>query len=103
MPVLEPLPALEPQFIYEACTVLSRSRRLAYIDASHRQAKLASYSALIFPAVANASSLGPTPLAPLADTECEESEQALAVNLLGPLRLTKALFGANPLLCSNLF
>src|SRR5262249_11755098 len=42
----------------------------------------------------NASRLGPTPLAPLADTECEELEQALAVNLLGPFRLTKALFGA---------
>jgi NAD(P)-dependent dehydrogenase (short-subunit alcohol dehydrogenase family) len=42
----------------------------------------------------NASSLGPTPLAPLADTDCEELEQALAVNLLAPFRLTKALFGA---------
>jgi len=44
--------------------------------------------------VNNASSLGPTPLAPLADTECEELEQALAVNLMGPFRLAKALFGA---------
>jgi NAD(P)-dependent dehydrogenase (short-subunit alcohol dehydrogenase family) len=42
----------------------------------------------------NASSLGPTPLAPLADTACEDLEQALAVNVLGPFRLTKALFGA---------
>jgi NAD(P)-dependent dehydrogenase (short-subunit alcohol dehydrogenase family) len=42
----------------------------------------------------NASSLGPTPLALLADTECEDLERALAVNLLGPFRLTKALFGA---------
>jgi NAD(P)-dependent dehydrogenase (short-subunit alcohol dehydrogenase family) len=42
----------------------------------------------------NASSLGPTPLALLADTECEELEQALAVNVLGAFRLTKALFGA---------
>jgi NAD(P)-dependent dehydrogenase (short-subunit alcohol dehydrogenase family) len=42
----------------------------------------------------NASSLGPTPLALLADTECEEFERALAVNLLGPFRLTKALLGA---------
>jgi NAD(P)-dependent dehydrogenase (short-subunit alcohol dehydrogenase family) len=42
----------------------------------------------------NASSLGPTPLAPLADTECEQLELALAVNLVGPFRLTKALFGA---------
>ena len=44
--------------------------------------------------VNNASALGPTPLALLADTECEELEQALSVNLLGPFRLTKALFGA---------
>ena len=42
----------------------------------------------------NASSLGPTPLALLADTECEDLEQALAVNVLGAFRLTKALFGA---------
>jgi NAD(P)-dependent dehydrogenase (short-subunit alcohol dehydrogenase family) len=42
----------------------------------------------------NASSLGPTPLALLADTECEELELALAVNVLGAFRLTKALFGA---------
>jgi len=42
----------------------------------------------------NASSLGPVPLAFLADTECEELELALAVNLIGPFRLTKALFGA---------
>ncbi len=42
----------------------------------------------------NASSLGPTPLALLADTGCEEFQQALDVNLLGPFRLTKALFGA---------
>jgi NAD(P)-dependent dehydrogenase (short-subunit alcohol dehydrogenase family) len=44
--------------------------------------------------VNNASSLGPVPLALLADTECEELELALAVNLIGPFRLTKALFGA---------
>ena len=42
----------------------------------------------------NASSLGPTPLALLADTECEELELALATNVLGPFRLTKALLGA---------
>jgi NAD(P)-dependent dehydrogenase (short-subunit alcohol dehydrogenase family) len=42
----------------------------------------------------NASSLGPIPLAPLADTECEDFEQALVVNVLGAFRLTKALFGA---------
>jgi NAD(P)-dependent dehydrogenase (short-subunit alcohol dehydrogenase family) len=44
--------------------------------------------------VNNASSLGPAPLALLADTECEDLELALATNLLGPFRLTKALLGA---------
>jgi NAD(P)-dependent dehydrogenase (short-subunit alcohol dehydrogenase family) len=44
--------------------------------------------------VNNASSLGPVPLAPLADTECEDLERALATNVLGPFRLTKALLGS---------
>ena len=43
--------------------------------------------------VNNASSLGPVPLALLADTECEDLEAALATNLVGPFRLTKALLG----------
>ncbi len=44
--------------------------------------------------VHNASSLGPVPLALLADTECEDFETALATNVVGPFRLTKALLGA---------
>ena len=44
--------------------------------------------------VNNASSLGPVPLALLADTDCEDLETALATNLVGPFRLTKALLGA---------
>jgi NAD(P)-dependent dehydrogenase (short-subunit alcohol dehydrogenase family) len=43
--------------------------------------------------VHNASSLGPVPLALLADTECEDFEAALATNVLGPFRLTKAVLG----------
>jgi NAD(P)-dependent dehydrogenase (short-subunit alcohol dehydrogenase family) len=42
----------------------------------------------------NASDLGPVPLAPLGDTQCEDLERALATNVLGPFRLTKALLGA---------
>src|SRR3974377_61700 len=42
----------------------------------------------------NASSLGPVPLAPLADTNCEDFELAFRTNVLGPFRLTKALLGA---------
>ena len=44
--------------------------------------------------VNNASSLGPVPLALLADTECEDFALALETNVLGPFRLTKALLGA---------
>jgi NAD(P)-dependent dehydrogenase (short-subunit alcohol dehydrogenase family) len=43
--------------------------------------------------VNNASSLGPVPLRPLGDTDCEDLEAALAANLVGPFRLTKALLG----------
>ena len=43
--------------------------------------------------VHNASSLGPMPLALLADTDCEDLELALATNVVGPFRLTKALLG----------
>lgn len=42
----------------------------------------------------NASDLGPVPLRLLADTDCEDLERALATNLVGPFRLTKALLGA---------
>ena len=42
----------------------------------------------------NASDLGPAPLALLADTDCEDFERALATNVLGPFRLTKALLGS---------
>lgn len=44
--------------------------------------------------VNNASDLGPTPLALLGDTECEDFEHALVTNVLGPFRLTKALLGS---------
>ena len=44
--------------------------------------------------VNNASTLGPVPLRLLLDTDCEDLERALAVNLVGPFRLTKALAGA---------
>ena len=41
----------------------------------------------------NASTLGPTPLRLLLDTECEDLEQVLAVNLVGPFRLSKLVAG----------
>jgi NAD(P)-dependent dehydrogenase (short-subunit alcohol dehydrogenase family) len=42
----------------------------------------------------NASDLGPVPLRLLGDTDCEDLERALATNLVGPFRLTKAVLGA---------
>jgi len=44
--------------------------------------------------VHNASALGPTPLRSLLDTECEDFERVLNVNLLGPFRLSRALAGS---------
>ncbi len=42
----------------------------------------------------NASSLGPTPLRLLLDSECEDLEQVLQTNLVGPFRLSKAVAGS---------
>jgi NAD(P)-dependent dehydrogenase (short-subunit alcohol dehydrogenase family) len=42
----------------------------------------------------NASELGPTPLRLLLDTECEDLERVLAVNLVGPFRLSKIIAGS---------
>jgi NAD(P)-dependent dehydrogenase (short-subunit alcohol dehydrogenase family) len=44
--------------------------------------------------VHNASTLGPTPLRLLLDTECEDLASVLETNLVGPFRLTKILAGA---------
>lgn len=45
-------------------------------------------------AIHNASTLGPTPLRLLLDTECEDLADVLEANLVGPFRLTKVLAGA---------
>src|SRR6188508_3226400 len=44
--------------------------------------------------VNNASTLGPTPLRVLLDTECEDLTRVLEVNLVGPFRLTKVIAGS---------
>jgi NAD(P)-dependent dehydrogenase (short-subunit alcohol dehydrogenase family) len=44
--------------------------------------------------VHNASSLGPTPLRLLLDTECEDLSRVLETNLIGPFRLSKAIAGS---------
>jgi short-subunit dehydrogenase len=43
--------------------------------------------------VNNASTLGPVPLRPLAETECEDLGRVFQTNLVGPFRLTKAVIG----------
>lgn len=42
----------------------------------------------------NASTLGPVPLRLLPDTDCEDFEQVLQVNTIGPFRLIKAVVGS---------
>lgn len=42
----------------------------------------------------NASTLGPTPLPSLLDSECEDLTRVFDVNLVGPFRLTKAVVGS---------
>jgi NAD(P)-dependent dehydrogenase (short-subunit alcohol dehydrogenase family) len=39
----------------------------------------------------NASSLGPAPLAPLSDTDCETLSRTFEVNVVGPFRFSKAV------------
>lgn len=58
---------------------------------------VASAAALVGPIdllVHNASTLGPTPLRLLLDTECEDLQQVLETNLVGPFRLSKAIGGS---------
>lgn len=43
--------------------------------------------------VHNASTLGHVPLRPLLETDCERLQEALEVNVVGPLRLTKLVAG----------
>jgi NAD(P)-dependent dehydrogenase (short-subunit alcohol dehydrogenase family) len=57
--------------------------------AGHAMAALGGVDVLVHAA----STLGHVPLRALADTECEALERALAVNVLGPFRLTRALLG----------
>jgi NAD(P)-dependent dehydrogenase (short-subunit alcohol dehydrogenase family) len=64
-------------------------------DAVHRLAGAAH--ALVGPVdvlVHAASTLGPLPMPLLLDTECEDLERVLMVNLVGPFRLTKAFVGS---------
>jgi NAD(P)-dependent dehydrogenase (short-subunit alcohol dehydrogenase family) len=44
--------------------------------------------------IQNASTLGPVPLRLLLDTDCEDLENVLQVNLVGPFRLAKVIAGS---------
>jgi NAD(P)-dependent dehydrogenase (short-subunit alcohol dehydrogenase family) len=44
--------------------------------------------------IQNASTLGPVPLRLLLDTDCEDLQHALDVNLIGPFRLAKPIVGS---------
>jgi NAD(P)-dependent dehydrogenase (short-subunit alcohol dehydrogenase family) len=64
-------------------------------DAIHRISGAAA--ALVGPIdvlIHDASTLGPVPLRLALDTDCEDLERALAVNVVGPFRLTKAIAGS---------
>ncbi|CAN5165327.1 SDR family oxidoreductase [soil metagenome] len=64
-------------------------------ESAHRIAGAAQ--ALVGPidlVIHNASTLGPTPLRTLLDTECEDFAAVLETNVLGPFRLSKILGGA---------
>jgi len=59
---------------------------------THRiSAEAYSYLKEIDVLINNASTLGPTPLKNLMDTDCEAMEKVLETNVLGPFRLTKAV------------
>jgi short-subunit dehydrogenase len=71
------------------------SADMAGKDATYRIA--GTTAALVGPlelVVHNASTLGHVPLRLLLDTDCEALEETLAVNVVGPFRLTKAVLGA---------
>lgn len=64
-------------------------------EAIHRIAGLAAELAgPVDILVHNASTLGPVPMPLLLDLDCESLEEVMAVNLMGPFRLTKAIGGA---------
>lgn len=68
---------------------------VAELDAAHAIAgQAAAMVGAVDILINNASALGPVPLRLLLDTECEELTRALAVNLVGPFRLTKAIVGS---------
>jgi NAD(P)-dependent dehydrogenase (short-subunit alcohol dehydrogenase family) len=95
--------ARNPEEIERVAAELSERGRSAHALAADVADKHATHAiagaaaALVGPIdvlVHNASTLGPTPLPLLLDTECEDFAQVLELNLLGPFRLSKAIIGS---------
>jgi NAD(P)-dependent dehydrogenase (short-subunit alcohol dehydrogenase family) len=95
--------AREPAVLHDAVATIRARGGIAHAivgdigskDAIHRIAGQAQgLVGEIGIAIHNASTLGPTPLRLLLDTECEDLAAVLETNLVGPFRLTKALAGA---------
>ncbi len=96
------LVARESPELHAAVDDIKRDGGVAYAlaaDVGDKQAIHAiagAAAALVGPidlVVHNASTLGPTPLPLLLDTDCEDFERVFEVNVLGPFRLTKAIAG----------
>lgn len=78
----------------EGRTVFGITADVADKDDTHRISGLAAaLVGHVDVVIHNASTLGPTPLRALLDTECEDLAQVLETNVVGPFRLTKALVG----------
>jgi NAD(P)-dependent dehydrogenase (short-subunit alcohol dehydrogenase family) len=94
--------ARESKELHEAAAAIRADGGEAHALAADIGDKEAIYSiagaaaALVGPinlVVHNASTLGPTPLPLLLDTECEDFAHVFEVNVLGPFRLSKAVAG----------
>ena len=105
------LVAREREALDAAVAEIRESGGIAFGIAADIADKHATYAiageaaALVGPidiAIHNASSLGPTPLRLLIDTDCEDLQQVFEVNTIGPFRLTKVLAGSMALRGSGL-
>jgi NAD(P)-dependent dehydrogenase (short-subunit alcohol dehydrogenase family) len=92
---LAPLEQLVEDIRTEGGTAFALAADIADKQASYPLA--AAAAELVGPIdllIHNASTLGPTPLRLLLDTECEDLERVLAVNLVGPFRLSRIIAGS---------
>jgi NAD(P)-dependent dehydrogenase (short-subunit alcohol dehydrogenase family) len=91
----EPLDAIARELVGRGVEAYALAADIGDKRAIHALA--AQAAALVGPIdilVNNASLLGPTPLRPLLDTECEDLLRVLDVNLVGPFRITRILGGS---------